>query len=43
VLDIGSRLEPFFDDWLIERMANASLRLHPPTPREVVLSFDAPW
>ena len=41
--DIGSRLEPFIDDWLIERMRGVTLRLHPPAPREVALSFDAPW
>ena len=43
VLDIGSRLEPFVDDWLIERMEGAVLRLHPPVPREVVMAFDRPW
>ena len=29
-LDISNRLEPFFDDFLIEEMRGASLRLHAP-------------
>jgi len=40
---IGSRLELFVDDWLIERMTNMRLRLHSPVRREVVFRFDAPW
>ncbi|MFQ6096616.1 MAG: hypothetical protein ACE5O2_02740 [Armatimonadota bacterium] len=43
VRDIGSRLEPFVDDWLIESMDGAQLRLHHPVPREVVFTFDRPW
>jgi len=42
-MDIGSRLELFVDDWLIERMSGLALELHRPTPREVAISFDAPW
>ncbi len=34
--DIGSRLELFVDDWLIESMQGAELRLHHPVPRELV-------
>jgi len=42
--DIGSRRELFVDDFMIERLAGkAELRLHQPTPREVVFVFDAPW
>ena len=41
--DIGSRLELFVDDWLIERMDGADLRMHHPAPREVVFEFDQPW
>jgi hypothetical protein len=33
----------FVDDYLIERLRGASLRLHPPSPREVVMTFDRPW
>ncbi len=36
VRDIGSRLELFVDDWLIESMQGAQLRLHQPVPRELV-------
>jgi hypothetical protein len=41
---IGSRLELFVDDHLVSRITRAAtLRLHPPTPREVALVMDAPW
>ena len=43
VYQMGSRLEPFFDDWLIESMEGAALRLHHPVPREVALEFNRPW
>jgi hypothetical protein len=43
VYSIGSRLELFVDDWLIERMGGVELRLHHPTPREVAIVFDKPW
>lgn len=44
VIDIGSRLELFVDDYLIESLKNgANLRLHSPTPKEIVLVHDAPW
>ncbi|GMV98802.1 MAG: hypothetical protein AMXMBFR83_31500 [Phycisphaerae bacterium] len=42
-VNVGSRLEPFFDGSLIAELKGAALRLHPPTPREVVFTFDAPW
>ena len=32
-LAIGSRLEPLVDDYLIERLSGAELKLHAPTPR----------
>lgn len=42
--DIGSRLELFVDDTLIDHLAGgAALRLHHPTPREIVLVHDEPW
>ena len=41
--DIGSRLELFVDDWLIDRMDGADLKLHHPVKREVAVPFDAPW
>ena len=43
-LDIGSRLELFVDDWLVERFeGDASLHLHKPLGKEVVLMNDKPW
>ena len=42
-IDIGSRLELFVDDLLIDRLTGASLKLHEPQPAGVVLRFDAPW
>ena len=42
-IGIGSRLELFVDDHLIERFSGAELRLHRPEPQNVVLRFDAPW
>jgi hypothetical protein len=43
VVDIGSRLELFVDDWLVDRMDGATLTLHPPTPQGVALVYDRPW
>jgi len=42
-LPIGSRLQLFVDDGLIERLDGTRLVLHRPVPREVVFVFDAPW
>ena len=42
-LDIGSRLELFVDDYLIESMEGASLKLHEPRSAGKVLTFDQPW
>jgi hypothetical protein len=44
VLNIGSRLELFVDDYLIERLSgDAELRLHNPVPQEIVFVHDKPW
>lgn len=44
VLDIGSRLELFVDDYLIEHLiGDVDLRLHHPQPKEVVMVYDKPW
>jgi len=43
VRDIGSRLELFLDDWLIEKASGVELHLNKPTPREVAIVFDKPW
>ncbi len=42
-VDIGSRVEMFVDDWLIESNRNTSLQLQTPVRREVVLTADKPW
>lgn len=31
------------DNWLVARLRGATRRLNPPAPREVALTFDAPW
>ena len=41
--DIGSRLELFVDDWLIERKNGVSLKMHQPVAREIVMKYDRPW
>ncbi len=43
MIEIGSRLEPFVDDHLIERMDGLSLRLHSPMPQGTVMTLDRPW
>ncbi len=43
-IDIGSRLELFADDYLIEKLTGAAeLRLHQPEPKEIAIIYDAPW
>lgn len=43
-VDIGSRLELFVDEFLIEEWkGGAELRLHEPVPREIVLTHDELW
>ncbi len=42
-ITIGSRLELFVDDYLIQEMSGAELVLHHPTPREVAIVHDEPW
>ncbi len=43
-VNIGTRLEPFFDDHLIARMTgDVRLHLHRPKPQEVVLVTGEPW
>ncbi|MEF3307715.1 hypothetical protein PV433_02235 [Paenibacillus sp. GYB004] len=43
VVEIGTRVEMFVDEWLIEEKRGLSLKLHPPRREEIVLSFDQPW
>ena len=42
-LDIGSRLELFVDDYLVESMEGVSLKLHEPRSAGTIISFDKPW
>ncbi len=43
-VNIGSRLEPLFDNFLIEAIeGGAELKLHQPVSREVAITFDEPW
>jgi hypothetical protein len=42
--DIGSRLEPLVDDYLLDRLSgSAKLVVQRPEPQEVVLTADKPW
>ena len=44
VVDIGSRRELFVDDFMVDRLTGgAERRMHHPTPRNVVMTFDKPW
>ena len=42
-IDIGTRLELFVDNYLIDTMQGARLQLQHPERREIVLSLDQPW
>ncbi len=42
-IDIGSRLELFVDDYLVDTLAGATLTLHRPSPQNALLRFDRPW
>ena len=42
-LDIGSRVEMFVDRYLIDQMYNTTLRLAPPQPQNMAVTFDRPW
>jgi hypothetical protein len=42
--DVGSRLEPFVDEHLLDRLAgSARLEVQRPEPRELVFTADKPW
>ena len=42
-IKIGSRLELFVDDYLIDQTDGVEQVLHTPIPREIALVFDRPW
>lgn len=43
IADLGSRLELFVDNFLVERLEGAQLKLHEPRLAGVALRFDLPW
>lgn len=42
-IQLGSRLELFVDDFLVERFDGTALKLHEPVLAGVALRFDRPW
>ncbi|MCL4179052.1 MAG: hypothetical protein KJ072_15080 [Verrucomicrobia bacterium] len=42
-IDLGTRVELFVDDFLIERAEGVTLKLHEPVAAGVALRFDEPW
>jgi hypothetical protein len=42
-IDIGSQLELFVDDYLVDRMEGVTQKLHSPIPREIALHLNQPW
>ena len=42
-MHIGKRRELFVDTYLIERLQDTRLKLHPPRPSGVAIRFDRPW
>ncbi len=43
VRQLGSQLQPLWDDWLVESLDNVRHILHSPKPGEIVLRRDRPW
>ncbi|MCM8822757.1 MAG: hypothetical protein NC831_08145 [Candidatus Omnitrophica bacterium] len=43
IKNMASRLELFFDQWLIEKMEKLNFKLHNPQPEEVVIEFNKDW
>ena len=42
-IDIGSRLELFVDDHIVDRLSEVTQTMHRPVPQDVVMRFDRPW
>ncbi|MCP4643936.1 MAG: hypothetical protein GY851_26065, partial [bacterium] len=42
-INIGSRLEPFVDSYLIDGLSGTELRLHHPRPAGPTFPLDRPW
>lgn len=43
VIDLGSRLELFIDDYLIRSLDNLTFKLHTPVDNGQVIEFNKPW
>src|SRR5688500_2350804 len=43
VVDIGTRVEMFVDQFLVDKKQNVEHKLAEPTRREIVLQLDKPW
>ena len=42
-MNIDSRLELFTDAYVIDKMTGVTRKLHSPQPRDIAITFDAPW
>lgn len=42
-VDIGSRVEMFVDDWIMDEMDQVCLQLNHPQKKEIVMTFEQPW
>ena len=42
-INIGSRLELFVDDHVVDTLSEATRTMHRPVPQDVVMTFDRPW
>jgi len=42
-INLGSRLELMVDDYLVDTMTGAELKLHHPVPREIAIDHNEPW
>ena len=43
IIDIGSRRELFVDNFLVENLNGARLKLQEPRPAGVAIEYDQPW
>ena len=42
-IHVGTQLQLFLDDWLIEKMNGLTLKLHSPEPKEISIKADRPY
>ena len=43
IREVGTDLQLFLDDWLVESMQRTRRVLHRPQPREIAIELDRPW